>query len=87
MAVWARNTGATADASQALAQVAYTINGGNSTSLSIASLTSSVASPQTVGTSINFTATATGGTAPYRFKWWVQRWGVVGGARLGRARR
>src|SRR5687768_7937942 len=28
-------------------------------------------SPQPVGTSISFTATASGGTAPYEFKWWI----------------
>ncbi|WP_410961606.1 hypothetical protein, partial [Salmonella sp. SAL4457] len=29
-----------------------------------------------VGTTINFTAAAAGGTAPYQFKWWVQSDGV-----------
>jgi hypothetical protein len=74
VAVWARNAGVTADASQAMMQVAYTIN--PATPLSITSLTSSVASPQTVGTSINFNATASGGTSPYQFKWWIQTDGV-----------
>ena len=27
--------------------------------------------PQVPGTSVRFTAAATGGTAPYQFKWWV----------------
>ena len=27
--------------------------------------------PQTLGTTVTFTATATDGTAPYQFKWWL----------------
>jgi hypothetical protein len=69
--VWARNADATADASQALALVTYTINAGSSTPLSITSLTSSVASPQAVDATILFTTAAAGGTGPYQFKWWV----------------
>jgi hypothetical protein len=69
--VWARNAGVTVDASQALGQVAYTINAGSSTPLSITSLTSSVASPQAVDATILFTTAAAGGTGPYQFKWWV----------------
>jgi hypothetical protein len=72
VAVWARNAGATADASQAMAQVPYVIGAGSSTPLSITSFTSSVASPQAVDTTINFTAAAAGGTAPYQFKWWIK---------------
>jgi hypothetical protein len=75
VAVWARNAGVTADASQALAQVNYTINAPPPPS--ITALTSSVASPQVTGTAVTFNATATGGTAPYQFKWWVQ---TVGGS-------
>ena len=33
--------------------------------------TASHAAPQVQGTSITFTASATGGTGPYQFKWWV----------------
>jgi hypothetical protein len=33
-------------------------------------------SPQPVGTSIGFTATASGGTAPYEFKWWIDNAGT-----------
>jgi hypothetical protein len=72
VAVWGRNNGVTADASQAMAQVAYTItNAPAPQALAITSLTSSVASPQTSGTTVTFTAAATGGQAPYQFKWWV----------------
>jgi hypothetical protein len=39
--------------------------------VSITSLTSDRSSPRLVGSTIRFTATAAGGTAPYQFKWWV----------------
>jgi hypothetical protein len=70
VAVWARNAGVTVDASQALGQVAYVITTSNP--LSMTSFTSSVASPQAADTTINFTAVAAGGTAPYQFKWWIK---------------
>src|SRR5439155_22209474 len=37
-------------------------------------------SPQDVGTTITFSAAATGGTAPYQYKWWLwngSAWNVV----------
>jgi hypothetical protein len=72
VAVWGRNSGVEADASQAMAQVAYTItNGAAPQPMTISSLTSNVASPQSSGTTVTFTAAATGGQAPYQFKWWV----------------
>jgi hypothetical protein len=37
----------------------------------VTSLTADKASPQLLGTPITFTATATGGVAPYQYKWWV----------------
>ena len=40
-------------------------------SLALQSVTANQASPQVVGTALTLTATATGGTAPYQFKWWV----------------
>jgi hypothetical protein len=51
-----------------------TTSGGTSTGtrpLTIMPLTSSLASPQSAGTSITFVAGATGGRAPYQFKWLV----------------
>ena len=60
-----------------------TTSGGTSTSsgpLTIMPLTSSLASPQSAGTSITFIAGATGGRAPYQFKWLVLKdttWTVV----------
>ena len=87
IAVWARSAGVTTDEAQAVAQVPYVIargvsSGGSSgTPLSITSLTSDRSSPRSVGTTINFTAAAAGGTAPYQFKWWVQSGGVWNVAR------
>jgi glucose/arabinose dehydrogenase len=39
--------------------------------LRITALTANKSAPQAPGTAITFTATATGGTAPYQYKWWV----------------
>jgi putative Ig domain-containing protein/glucodextranase-like protein len=44
--------------------------------ITVTSLTSNLASPQAPGTTVRFTATAAGGTAPYQFKWWVLSNGV-----------
>src|SRR5262249_24155677 len=48
--------------------MAFAITEGRS-GLALTSLTSDKASPQSVGTPIRFTAAATGGTAPYEYKW------------------
>ena len=59
-------------------------SGGGGTSsgpLTITGLTSSLSSPQSVGTSITFFTGATGGRGPYQFKWLVLKdttWTVVG---------
>jgi len=80
IAVWARSAGVTTDEAQAVAQLPYVISrgvsSGSGTPLSVTSLTSDRSSPRSVGTTINFTAAAAGGTAPYQFKWWVQSGGV-----------
>jgi hypothetical protein len=39
--------------------------------LSVVNLTADRPSPQPVGTTITFSATANGGTPPYQFKWWI----------------
>jgi hypothetical protein len=80
IAVWARNTGVTIDASQALAQMSYVVSprttSTTTTALSITGLSSNLASPQAPGTAITFSSGATGGAAPYQFKWWVLSNGV-----------
>jgi hypothetical protein len=44
--------------------------------LTITDLSANRMSPQPVGTSIVFAATAGGGTAPYQFKWWIDNAGT-----------
>jgi len=39
--------------------------------LTLTALTANKSAPQAPGTTITFTATATGGTPPYQYKWWV----------------
>ena len=65
--VWVRNSGSTRDAPDAYANLAYTV----SSSLHVTSVSGNKATPQLVGTAITLTATATGGTAPLQYKWWV----------------
>ena len=40
-------------------------------SLQMGQLTAGLSSPQPVGTSVSFTATATGGSGSYEYRWWV----------------
>jgi hypothetical protein len=73
--VWVRNSGSTADAydnPQSNGSIAFPVNPATAgTSLRLTGLTSNLSAPQPVGTPITFTATASGGTAPYQFKWFV----------------
>ena len=48
-------------------------------SLRVTDLTANRVAPQAPGTPVTFTATATGGTAPYQYKWWIftDDWRVV----------
>jgi len=39
--------------------------------LTLTSLTANLSAPRPPGSAVTFTATATGGTAPYQFKWWL----------------
>jgi hypothetical protein len=67
--VWARNAGSTADVGTVNRVVPFVIT--LTSPLTLTSLASNRPSPQRVNTSITFTATAAGGTAPYQYKWWV----------------
>jgi hypothetical protein len=76
--VWVRDSG-TADVPQIQATLPYVITGSTGP-LTLVSLTPSLQSPQTAETILTFTATATGGTAPYQYKWWLHdgtAWRVV----------
>jgi cell wall-associated protease len=46
------------------------------TVLALTSLSANLASPQPVGTSIRFTASATGGASPYQYKWLISDGGT-----------
>jgi Putative Ig domain/IPT/TIG domain len=39
--------------------------------LSVTNLAANASSPQLLGATVTFSATATGGTGPYQYKWWV----------------
>jgi hypothetical protein len=61
----------TADASQSLAQTTYVISARGPMSLTVTDISSNYSSPRRAGTTIRFTADASGGDAPYQYKWWV----------------
>jgi hypothetical protein len=66
---WVRNSGVPADTSwQAWGRLTYTVTGSG---LTLSSVTANRTGVRPVGRFITFTATATGGVAPYQFKWWV----------------
>jgi probable HAF family extracellular repeat protein len=65
--VWARSDGNAADAAEQSASLAFPIF----SLVDSVAIGSDLASPQTAGATITFTASASGGTAPYQFKWLV----------------
>jgi hypothetical protein len=82
--VWIRKATSTADAydnPSSNGSVAFPITTSpTSQQLVMTSLTADKPAPQGVGTTITWTATATGGSAPYQYKWWVYdgaRWSVL----------
>jgi hypothetical protein len=66
--VWVRSSGTTANAPEAYRYLAYVIT--PPLPLSVALTADPPAPTQPVNTTITFTATASGGTAPYQYKWW-----------------
>ena len=75
MVVWARSAGVTADAAQASAQMAYVVNTPAPAPVTSATLTSTAASPQNVGTAITFTANSSGGVASHEYKFLLSQGG------------
>src|SRR6185436_5854899 len=68
--VWARDANTTADTNAVNLAINYVITSG-AAPLSLTGLTPSVASPRTTGTTVTFSAGATGATAPYQYKFLV----------------
>jgi RHS repeat-associated protein len=66
VSAWVRNAGNTSENRDDGTSRPYVVT----TGLTI-SLTSNVASPQVAGTSVTWTATPSGGTSPFTYKWWV----------------
>jgi hypothetical protein len=71
IAFWARGNGNNTDAPEnnLIRTRSFSISG--PALLTVTSLLADKASPQPLGTTIGFTATSSGGTAPIQFKWWV----------------
>ena len=51
--------------------ISQTASGTGTGAATLTNLTANLAAPQSPGSTITFTATATAGTAPYQFKWWL----------------
>src|SRR3989475_4306908 len=59
---------------------ATTVTATFSVPVTLTSITNDKPAPQSVGTSITFTASASGGIAPYQYKWWLWNgtaWNIV----------
>ena len=75
--VWVRSNGTVADAPEKSAVAPFAIQSANALAVTIAA---DKVAPQPAGTTVTWTATATGGTAPFQYKWWVFdgiMWSVV----------
>jgi hypothetical protein len=83
VAVWVRNATTTADTyenNQSSTVIDFPIGGGTTQpapstpsgpALVLNAITADRPAPQPAGSAITFTATATGGTSPYQYKWWI----------------
>jgi hypothetical protein len=73
--VWVRSTGNTADDAEGRAAMDFAIGGSSQTAPSLratgATIAANMVAPQVPGTTVTFTATGAGGTAPYQYKWWI----------------
>jgi len=69
--VWVKSANNPNDAAESPRAVPYTIAGASAPVATVSSLSANLASPQLTGTTVTWTATASGGTQPYQFKWVV----------------
>jgi hypothetical protein len=69
LGVWAKPSTTPGDIWAAYGTLPFTVT--ESPPLALASFTATPASPQGAGTPITVTATASGGLAPYQYKWWL----------------
>ena len=69
--VWVKSAGNPADAAEVPQSVPYTIGGTTVPRIGMVSLSADRSAPQVAGTTITWTATPTGGSAPYEYKWSV----------------
>src|SRR5205823_8460031 len=67
--VWGRSAGNAADTAEKWAGITYAIQ--DIATITSVTVATNVAAPQRPGTPITFTATASGGVAPYQYKWWL----------------
>jgi hypothetical protein len=83
---WGRSAGATADTPQAIGTTPFVISVGAPApppppapvpspagSMSSVAVTGNMSSPRAIGIAVTFTASGSGGTAPYAYKWWLQK--------------
>ncbi|MEO8680888.1 MAG: hypothetical protein ABI665_17685 [Vicinamibacterales bacterium] len=90
VAVWVRSAGNTVDDQETSTAVSFAISGTAATTpppttptarVSAVTLSPDLIAPQPPGTTINWTAAAAGGVAPYQYKWWTfdgSAWVAVG---------
>ena len=80
--VWVRSAGNSTDADEANLSVPFSITQGTQINrVSSVSISPDRTAPQPAGTSIRWTAMATGGTAPLSYKWWIYdglTWSALG---------
>jgi hypothetical protein len=68
--VWARSNGTSGDPPEAYGYLPVTVTG-TSQSLTLTSFTANRTGTRPIGRPTTFTATTSGGTAPYQYRWWV----------------